>query len=74
MRRKVFPFRDFSNYTDSYCDHRDAVEQFCDNIGEDKVVSITGDPRCVSAIDQYSSHDGKGRNYLGCYVVWYKEN
>jgi hypothetical protein len=75
MKRKVFSFRSFVGVSASWSfdDHEQAVEDFCNEIGEDKVVSITGNPRCVGARDMYSSDDNRGYNYIGNYIVWYKD-
>ena len=49
-----------------------AVTNFCNDIGIENVVSITGNPRSYRNHDMASSDDGRGNNYSGGYVIWYK--
>lgn len=62
-----------------YIDHKfiedllSAVTYFCNEVGVDNIISITGSPRRYLNHDMASSDDGGGHNYSGGYVVWYKK-
>ena len=55
-----------------YIDHK-FIEDFCNEVGVENIVSITGNPRRYKNHDMASSDDGGGYNYSGGYVIWYKK-
>ena len=62
-----------------YIDHKfiedllSAVTYFCNEVGVENIVSITGSPRKHKNHDMVSSDDKLGYNYSGGYTVWYKK-